>query len=232
LRNLERTRFPRRTIRPKQINTPIPMRREGDRMNRIHHNDIVLFTLLLCFGAGGRILLEAVPNLETIMVATFLGALFLRSGYALALPLAGMLISDYFMGHLTSLSGMNAILIFTYTGFLFVGVYTHRNRSRLGSALSRMDRPGIYNAAGLGMAFVLIYDIWTNLGAFWLMYPHTPAGLVTCYFMAIPFMLMHLFSGALSFVCLALPASWYLGHVMPGRTAATGILAGTLSPET
>jgi len=190
-------------------------------MTRIRHNDIVLFIILLCFGAGGRILLEKVPNLETIMVATFLGAMFLRSSYALALPLSCMLVSDYFMGHLATFSGMNEILLFTYTGFLFLGIHTYRKRSRMKKALCRIDRQGIFNAAGLGMAFVLIYDLWTNLGAFWLMYPHTTTGLVTCYFMAIPFMLMHLISGALTFVCLALPASWYIQNVLPGRTIAT-----------
>jgi hypothetical protein len=187
----------------------------GDRMKREQQSNILLFTLLLCFGAGGRILLEEVPNLETIMVATFLGALFLGRNYAMSLPLLCLLVSDYFMGHLTSLSGMHAILLFTYTGFLFVGAYTYRNRTTIGNALSQIDRPGIYSAAGLGMAFVMIYDMWTNLGAFWLMYPHTAAGLALCYYNAIPFMLMHLLSGAVTFVCAALPASWYLRNVMP-----------------
>ena len=167
---------------------------------------IVIALLLVTVGVAGRFLLAEYPNIETVMVATFLIGLYVDKRLAFVFPLVIMALSDHFMGYqLFALSGMASIWLFTYTGFAFLYFLSRKYRNRAKQDLGRLSGRSALNAAGYGIAFALVYDLWTNLGAWLLMYPHTAEGLVTCYIMAIPFMLYHMISGALTFVTLALP---------------------------
>ena len=51
--------------------------------------------VLLLLGAGGRIALHAHPNVETVMVATFLAAMLLPFAWAVAVTMGMMLLSDW-----------------------------------------------------------------------------------------------------------------------------------------
>ena len=167
---------------------------------------IALALFLVVVGVAGRFFLVNYPNIETVMVATFLIALFVDKRAAFLFPLVIMAVSDHLMGYqLFALSGMASIWLFTYTGFAFIYFLGRRQSKRIKKDLGRVTGRSAINAAGYGVVFALVYDVWTNLGAWLLMYPHTLDGLVLCYVMATPFMLYHMISGAVTFVTLGLP---------------------------
>ena len=170
-------------------------------------NNVILALFLIFIGALGRIALKNYPNIETIMVVTFIAAVYIREWYALLVPLTAMGISDLFMGNLSMTSRYSLILVFTYTGFLFVALISRHYRDYFKKNSSKLDRGSIANTSMFGLMFVLVYDVWTNSGAYLLMYPHTLDGLMLCYLMAIPFMLYHLFSGAVTFALIVAPVT-------------------------
>jgi len=181
---------------------------------------IALALFLVIVGVAGRFFLEEYPNIETVMVATFLIALFISRRAAFLFPLVIMAVSDHLMGYqLFALSGMASIWLFTYSGFAIIYFLSRKKSDVIRSDLSRVSRASALNAAGYGVVFALVYDVWTNIGAWFLMYPHTLEGLMTCYIMAIPFMLYHMLSGALTFVTVGLP--FVALHELKSRTRDT-----------
>jgi hypothetical protein len=64
-------------------------------------------------------------------------------------------------------------------------------------------------AAGLGIGFVLIYDVWTNIGWWYLIYPHTAGTLAAVFTAGVPFMIYHMISGVFTFAVIALPIVSY-----------------------
>jgi hypothetical protein len=173
----------------------------------VRRTELVVLALLLVFlGVMGRFVLGGYPNIETVMVATFLVALLVDKRAAFVFPLIIMTLSDYLMGHeMFALSGMGTIWLFTYSGFALIYLLSRHKGEGIKADLGKLNPRGALNAAGYGIGFALVYDLWTNVGAWLLMYPHTLEGLILCYTMAIPFMLYHMLSGAVTFVSLALP---------------------------
>ena len=152
--------------------------------------------VLIALGVMGRVALRPfVPagnaligfDLFAIMgIVALLAGVLLGGIYTLVVPLAAMAFSDAILGN-----GM--IFVFTWSGFALMG--------GLGF-MARKDRAAssVYGLklAGIGVAGILAFDIWTNLG-WWLltpMYPHTAAGLAACYAMGLPFMVGHLLTTA------------------------------------
>lgn len=174
--------------------------------------NVILAVFLIFIGAVGRIALQDYPNVETIMVVTFIAAVYIRQWYALLVPITAMVISDLVMGNLAMSSQFSKILFFTYTGFLFVALVSRHHRTFFRQNASSLDWASITNTSMFGIVFVLVFDLWTNVGAFLLMYPHTLDGLFLCYTMAIPFMLSHLVSGAVTFAAIVAPVSHILGN--------------------
>ncbi len=173
--------------------------------------NVTLALFLIFIGAVGRIALSSYPNIETIMVVTFIAAVYIREWYALLVPLSAIAISDLFLGNLAMTSSFSQILIFTYTGFLFVALISRHYREHFKKNASALNRVSIANTSMFGILFVLIFDVWTNIGAYLLMYPHTLDGLFLCYTMAIPFMLNHIISGAVTFAVIVAPVSYIIG---------------------
>jgi len=165
---------------------------------------------LVTIGAVGRIVLQDIPNFETIMVVTFIAAVYIREWYALLVPLAALGISDLFLGNFDLSSKYSMIMVFTYTGFLMVALVSRHFRTYFRKNSSQLDKVSIANTSMFGLTFVAIFDMWTNLGAFLLMYPHTPHGLMLCYTMAVPFMLYHLISGVATFTLVVAPVSYVM----------------------
>ncbi len=130
-------------------------------------------------------------------VALFSGIL-LGSLYSLVVPLAVMAITDLYYGN-------TSIFLFTWTGFAFIGLLgaTARRHGLTHSPL------GI---AGMGVGSVLLYDAWTNLGCWLGWYPHSTAGLATCYTMALPFTLWHLLSTTMAVAALTIPLLLLQSH--------------------
>jgi|GEM_PF-615790 len=178
--------------------------------------DFMLLIGFISLGTLGRTILvgwnlQPFPNFEIIMVVTFLAAIFLRPTIAFFVPLFSMIFSDLLLGNPIFVgSQMNRIVLFTYSGFVMIALVNIFNRDRFRKGLGELKLKNIGMAAGLGMGFVLIYDIWTNIGWWYLIYPHTPSSLATVFTAGIPFMIYHMISGVFTFVVIALPIVSYV----------------------
>ena len=171
------------------------------------------FILMGILGRYALVSMGAPPNIEIILVLTFLAALFLRSPFALLVPLCSMIGSDLLLGNAIFVGDqMNRIILFTYSGFAMIAVINILNRERFRNSLSTIKLKSIGITAGLGVGFVLIYDVWTNLGWWYLIYPHTLGNLAAVFAAGIPFMINHLVSGVATFVLIALPFIVYLSR--------------------
>jgi hypothetical protein len=132
---------------------------------------LVLIALVLAAAAS-----RLVPhpwNLTSITaVALFGGATFTDRRLAIGVPLAALVLSDLILGFY---HGMAVV----YLSFVLV--------AGIGVWLSARRRPALIVAATLASS--ILFFITTNFGvwAFGPLYPHTLAGLETCYVAAIPF---------------------------------------------
>lgn len=173
--------------------------------------NILLLLGFIVIGTVGRTILvrwgfQPFPNFEIIMILTFFAAIFLRPTLAMLVPLFSMILSDLLIGNPIFVgSQMNKIILFTYSGFAIIAVVNIFNRNRFKKGLGDFKLKNIGIAAGLGIGFVLIYDVWTNLGWWYLMYPHNTNTLATVFSAGIPFMIYHMISAAFTFVVIALP---------------------------
>ena len=174
-------------------------------------SDILLLIGFIGLGTIGRTILvgwnlQPFPNFEIIMVMTFLAAVLLRPTMAIFVPLFSMIFSDLLLGNSIFVgSQMNRIILFTYSGFAMVALISLFKRDKFRKSLGEMRLKNIGIAAGLGIGFVLIYDVWTNIGWWYLIYPHTANSLAAVFTAGIPFMIYHIISGAFTFVAIALP---------------------------
>lgn len=180
---------------------------------------------LLALGAGGRFLLQLLPNFETLMVAAFLAMLLLPLGRALLIIVANLYLSDVALGHVGWLVPLAGILLFTYSGYALVGLAAWLLRRRAARGMARFDSPAVLRAAGFGLLFTLVYDGWTNFGVFWLWYGHTPSNLLLVYGLGVPFALLHLYSSLLTFTLIGLPI-WLACRHYYGRPATQPLRRG------
>lgn len=142
---------------------------------------LILAISLIAFAAVGRLLLQDMPNVETLTITALLGGSIIGGFYALIIPLVAVAISDVFIGN-------DPIMIFTWSAWGIIGL--------IGIILkkSKKDFKFSLKMTGLGVLASVIFFIWTNFGvwAMWNMYPHTWQGLIQCYIMALPFLKMNL----------------------------------------
>lgn len=183
--------------------------------NQINRQQLMLFIGLILLGTIGRYVLfgmglQPFPNFEVIMVITFLAVMLIRSPLALIVPLLSMIGSDLLIGNPIFIGDqMNRIILFTYSGFALIGLMNLFNRERLWKRFGQFRLRNVGLAAGLGVGFVLLYDIWTNLGWWYLLYPHDASSLLMVYSAGIPFMVYHLISGVVTFLAIGLPVILY-----------------------
>jgi len=179
-------------------------------------NQIIYMIGLIVIGTLGRFILVSLkiqpfPNFEIIMVVTFIAAIFLRPTIAIFVPLLSMIFSDLLIGNaIYTGDPMNKIVLFTYSGFALIALSSIFNRNRFRKGLSEIRLKNIGIAAGLGVGFVLIYDVWTNLGWWYLIYPHNLSSLAVVFTTGLPFMIYHMLSGLVTFVAVALPLVAYI----------------------
>ncbi len=189
--------------------------------NQSNLQQFVLLIGLILFGTVGRYVLfgmgvQPFPNFEVIMVATFLGALLLGPTIAFIVPLASMIGSDILIGNPIFIgSQMNRIVLFTYSGFAIIALINIFNKNRLQNAFGTIKVRTVGLAAGLGVGFVLLYDVWTNLGWWYLMYPHDATSLAAVFTAGVPFMIYHMISGIVTFVAIAIPVLLILSRKTP-----------------
>jgi hypothetical protein len=184
--------------------------------NQINLQQLITMIGLILFGTIGRYVLfgmgvQPFPNFEVIMVVTFLAVMLIRSPLALIVPLVSMIGSDVLIGNPIFVGDqMNRIVLFTYSGFAMIALINLFNKDRLWSGLGQLRLKSVGLAAGLGVGFVLLYDIWTNMGWWYLMYPHDATSLALVYTAGVPFMIYHMISGVVTFCAIGLPIVIYI----------------------
>ncbi|MBL18636.1 MAG: hypothetical protein CMC82_02235 [Flavobacteriaceae bacterium] len=106
------------------------------------------------------------PNFAPITaVALFAGTHFSRKHWAILMPILAMLVTDVFLGF-----SMISPIVY----LAFAGVTT------LGFVVKKMH-------VGSVLLSSLLFFVFTNLGVWFLYYPLTPEGFITCFTLAIPF---------------------------------------------
>jgi Family of unknown function (DUF6580)/Domain of unknown function (DUF4430) len=186
--------------------------------NQTNLQQLIVMIGLILFGTIGRYVLfgmglQPFPNFEVIMVVTFLAVMVMRSPLALVVPLASMIGSDLLIGNPIFVGNqINRIVLFTYSGFAIIALITLFNKERLWSGLGQLRLKTVGLIAGLGVGYVLLYDVWTNLGWWYLMYPHDASSLVAVFTAGLPFMVYHMISGVVTFVAIAVPILAYIAR--------------------
>lgn len=176
-----------------------------------YKKDMILAAMLVLFASAGRYALvgcsiQPFPNFELITVTAFLGVMLLRSSIGILVAPISIFLSDLMLGNPIMGDGMYRITIFTYSGFTMLAVAGILLKKPVKNRLTCMTSRTVALVAGLGVGFVLIYDLWTNLGWWYLLYPHSLNTLLAVYALGVPFMVYHTISGVLTFMAIGLPA--------------------------
>jgi hypothetical protein len=165
--------------------------------NTFSKKNILTAIALITFGATGRILLQDLPNIETIMVVSLLAGVLLGGPWTLIVGLSTIAITDAAIGN-------TSILLYTWSAWAVMGVFGWmlRNRTKNARRLS-------LELTGMGILGTLFFFLWSNFGVWQIggLYPATFDGLVQSYVAALPFLRMHMISTLLivptvSFVAL------------------------------
>ena len=136
--------------------------------------------LVLC--AAALRIVPHPPNFTPVAaMALFAGARFDRMRWALAVPLCAMLLSDLALEAITG-HGWHRHMPAVYASFVGcvgLGVVLRRHRGVAATATASLT-------GSLAFFFVTNFSVWA-LEAF---YPHTVAGLATCYAAALPYLVV------------------------------------------
>jgi hypothetical protein len=179
-------------------------------------SDFLILCIFIIMGIIGRTVLvgwnlQPFPNFEIIMVLTFLAALIIRPTLAFLVPLISMIGSDLLLGNPIFVgSQMNKIVLFTYSGFLLICMLNVAGRARIQPRIQAFKIQSFGIIVGVGVACTLLYDVWTNIGWWYLMYPHTPQTFVAVFAAGVPFMIYHLLSASLTFLLIGVPLMMFI----------------------
>ena len=137
------------------------------------HLDKLINPLLIVFIAASLRLVPHPPNFAPIAAMALFGGAYLNRGYALAVPIVALLLSDLFIGFYSPI-----VMVSVYGSFILAGL--------VGLWLKRRKSPRnvIFAAAGSSILFFLITNFAVWLGGW---YPRNLAGLAECYTLALPF---------------------------------------------
>ena len=134
-------------------------------------------------------LIPHLPNFAPIAAMALFGGTYLNKKYALLVPIAAMLISDWFIGFYNPW-----IMASVYGSFIIIGLI----------GLWLKNHKNVANVLGASISGSIIFFLVTNF-AVWAvpgklaLYPHTWQGLLDCYIMGLPF-LKNTFLGDLFYV--------------------------------
>lgn len=162
---------------------------------KINMNKLTVAVLLVVVGVCGRILLVSHANIETVLAIALLSGIILGGLYCIMVPLAVMLISDWWIytyTDYTSTFGIGAIIgltLFTWSGYVMIGLIGRFIKPRIAYTVK-----GVAVIVGVGLIATLIYDGWTLMGYWLFLTPRTTSSLFTVLLMQIPFTIYHLMS--------------------------------------
>jgi len=132
----------------------------------------VLAVLMILAAAFSRLLPHPL-NVAPITAMALAGGVYLDKKLALTIPIAALLISDWFIGFFP-------VLFFVYGSFLVIGLI----------GLWLKSHKSFLPVFGATIVSSVLFFVVTNFGV-WIvgpeMYPRTLAGLTECYVAAIPF---------------------------------------------
>ncbi|MEA3398292.1 MAG: DUF6580 family putative transport protein [Patescibacteria group bacterium] len=134
---------------------------------------LILIIGIITLAAGSR-LIKHPFNFTPIIAMSIFAGVYLNKKWAVMLPLAAMIISDFFIGFYDW-----QVMASVYAGIalaFFIG-YILKKRKKWQTAIA--------GALASSAAFFIItnFSIW----AFFDWYPHTWAGLLNCFTLALPF---------------------------------------------
>ncbi|MDX1765368.1 MAG: DUF6580 family putative transport protein [Candidatus Saccharimonadales bacterium] len=127
---------------------------------------------LIILGVASR-LLPHPPNFAPITALALFGGALIPGRAGLWLPLAAMVVSDFFIG-------FHGLILFTWGAFFLIALFS---KSQLSKNLN------LTNLGGTTVAASVFFFLATNFGV-WLqgfLYPRTFEGLADAYMMALPF---------------------------------------------
>ncbi|MDI6766019.1 MAG: hypothetical protein QME52_04260 [Bacteroidota bacterium] len=132
-----------------------------------------LFTFSIILMAALSRLLPHPPNVAPITALALFGGVYLDKKHTFIVPIAAMLIADFFIG-------FHSEMLWVYASFIaigFIGLWLRKHK-------------GILTGIGATLIGSVLFFVVTNFGV-WLsptfMYPRTLDGLLQCYAAAIPF---------------------------------------------
>ena len=132
-----------------------------------------LLTFSLILLAALSRLLPHPPNFAPITALALFGGVYLDKKHSFIVPIAAMLISDYFIGFYTGVAWVYG----SFVAIGFIGLWLRNHR-------------GVVQTVGATLVGSYVFFIVTNFGV-WassqVTYSHTFTGLVDCYVAAIPF---------------------------------------------
>ena len=162
--------------------------------NGVNKKKILFSIFIIIFGIIFRIFLNTkigIPNFEAVTALSLISGSFLGGIFGSLISLSIIFFSDLYLGN-------NFILFFTWSAFIFIGLF--------GSLIKRNSRYYFPKIIGSGIISVLFFYLWTNFG-WWLisgMYPMNLQGLIQSYIAGVPFLRNQLAS-ALIFTPLFVP---------------------------
>ncbi len=128
-----------------------------------------------------------------IAVISIISGIILGGYYTFVIPFIVMMITDLILGN-------TLILLFTWSGFILLGVIGFILKSK-----RSLTFKNIPTFLGAGIGGVILYDIWTNFGCWLGLYPHNFNGLIMCFTVSIPFTLWHLLSTSILLTAVLIP---------------------------
>jgi hypothetical protein len=133
-----------------------------------------IYAFILILAAALSRMLPHPPNMVPITALALFGGVYLDRKLTFVVPMAAMLISDWFIG-------FHSTAVWVYASFLAIGLV----------GLWLRNHRGVLTTIGASVAGSVLFYLISNFGV-WLsppfMYAQTPSGLVECYVAAIPFL--------------------------------------------
>lgn len=137
------------------------------------HLDKLINPLLIIFVAVTMRLMPHPPNFAPIAAMALFGGVYLNRGYAIAIPIIALFISDILIGFYSPTVMVSVYGSFALTGLL--GLWLRKRKS---------PRSVVLAAVGSSVLFFLVTNFAVWLGGW---YPRNLTGLAECYTLALPF---------------------------------------------
>jgi len=133
-----------------------------------------IYAFILILAAALSRMLPHPPNMVPVTALALFGGVYLDRRLTFIVPLAAMLLSDWFIG-------FHSTALWVYVSFLVIGLV----------GLWLRNHRGVLPTIGATVTGSVLFYVITNFGV-WMnppyMYARTWAGLVDCYAAAIPFL--------------------------------------------